>query len=146
MGLTIGLIIGAVILLAIVAVVLLSTDVLKGDIGGRHTLERARKLLVVSTDDATKARGADWAAHHAETHADVKIVPLDASQVQGDFNVYLHVQEAINAEQPDAVVWVLHGDEGRHPEEGPYAMAKRELGVPMDAIVVSDSEPAAPSA
>jgi hypothetical protein len=139
-GLTIGLIVGAVIVLGAIALILLSSDVVKGNIGGRHTLERARKLLVVSADEPTRARGDDWSAHHAEKHPDVEIVPLDVSGADGDFAAYLAVQEAINAQKPDGLIWVLHTGESRHAEEGPYAMAKRELNIPMDAIFASEGE------
>ena len=146
MGLTIGLIIGAVIVLGAIAFILLSTDVVKGNIGGRRTLERARTLLVVSSDAPTRARGDDWSAHHGEHHPDVEIVPVYISSADEEFAAFLVVQEAVNTKKPDGIIWVLHSDESRHTEEGPYAMAKRELSVPMDAIFANEGESQAASA
>ena len=73
-------------------------------------------------------------------------MPVDISSADEEFAAFLVVQEAVNTKKPDGIIWVLHSDESRHTEEGPYAMAKRELSVPMDAIFANEGESQAASA
>jgi hypothetical protein len=56
------LVIGLIVLgLAAVALAILVSDVARGDVGGgRHTMERARRLLVVATDAETRGGADRW--------------------------------------------------------------------------------------
>lgn len=123
------------IVLFVVAASFLSFDFLRGALGGNMTLERAHKLLVVSTDDSTKTRAIAWVAEYRPQFPEAEYVEL---RLPGDNDVtaFEQFQLALNDHKPDAVVWALHDDQ-HHSHEGPYAMAKRELNVPMDAIYTS---------
>ena len=63
-----GLIVGG---LAVVAVAVLVTDIARGDVGGgRHTMARARRLLVVALDPGTRAGAERWIAEQREEDPD----------------------------------------------------------------------------
>ena len=123
-----------VILLVIIAFSMLFADALRGAIGGRRTLERARRLLVVSIDDATERAARGWIERFRADHPATRCVPLRVGD-GSDGDTYIAVQQEIEKTDPDGVVWALH-ESSRHSEEGPYAMARRELELPMDAIYV----------
>ena len=128
-------IVAIAVLLVVIALCVLFADTLRGAIGGRQTLERARLLMVVSTDDQTERAARDWIERFTIDHPGSRCLPLrvDAGD---DGEIYMAVQQKIAVSSPDALVWAL--PEGRkHSEEGPYAMAKRELSIPMDAIYVA---------
>lgn len=125
-------VVAIVVVLFVVAVIVLFADSLSGAIGGRKTLERARRLLIFSVDAVTEEAGRDWIRNHIASHPDVICVTARSSEPSG-YVVFQDVQREIEQHHPDAVVWMLPDSE-RHAHESPYATAKRELTVPMDAV------------
>ncbi|MFY9264017.1 MAG: hypothetical protein WAO61_01100 [Solirubrobacterales bacterium] len=123
------------IVLFVIAGSFLSADLVRGALGGHMTLERANKLLVISTDDATRERAAAWVTRYSEQFPVADFVELHVPGEQ-EFKVFELFQLELLAQKPDAVVWSLH-DQQHGSHEGPYAMAKRELSVPLDAIYTS---------
>lgn len=132
-----GLIVGG---LVVVAVAILITDIARGDVGGgRHTMERARRLLVVATDAET-SRGAErWIAEQRAEHPDRQFFLLDDSQGE---ELFLAVSDAIEREKPDAVVVARHDDENHAMLSGLYGALKEDSTVPVDAIYVGAEAPA----
>lgn len=123
------------LLLVVVAAMTLSADYMRGAFGGNMTLARAKKVLVVSTDDDTRERAAAWMGRHRAEYPHATSVALHITN-QPDARTFELFEEALKRERPDAVVWALH-DEQHGSHEGPYAMAKEQLNVPMDAIYTS---------
>ena len=129
--LAIGLV---VIGLVAVALAVLATDVARGDVGGgRHTMERARRLLVVATDEQTQAGAERWIDAQRREHPDRQFFILADPEGQ---ELYMSVQDAIERERPDAVVMARHRDDPHWSHEGVYGRLKEELSVPIDAIYV----------
>lgn len=120
--------------LVIAGGVVLFNDVIGGAIGGRKTLERARRLLVVSLGEGTESAAAEWRDRHVATHPDVECT-LERPAGGTDYAVFQATERAINKYNPDAVVWVLPAHD-RHSHESAYAAARRELTIPMDAVYV----------
>ena len=130
--LAIGLV---VIGLAGVAAVVLMFDVLRGDVGGgRHTLARARRVLVVATDERTEAGAEAWIDAQRAERPDLQIFTLTAPEGQ---ELFMAIEEAIAGDRPDAIVMARHARE-RHAEEGTYARLKQEGRVPVDSIFVEE--------
>lgn len=129
--LAIGLIVAG---LVVVAIAILITDVARGDVGGgRHTMERARRLLVVATDPDT-TRGAErWIAEQRSAHPDRQFFLLD--DTEGD-DLFLAVSNAIERERPDAVVVARRDEESHSMLSGLYGALKEDATVPVDAIYV----------
>lgn len=123
-----------ILVLVIIAASFLGADYMRGALGGYMTLERAKSVLVVSTDDETRARAERWIAKNRAEHPDCETVALHLTG--NDTNVFESFEQELKQRKPDAVVWSLH-DEFHHSHEGPYAMAKSQLTVPMDAIYTS---------
>lgn len=123
------------VLLLIIAGSFLTADVMRGAVDGHGTLERARVLLIVSTDDPTQAEARRWIENHNASHPDARCVPVHSTAGE-EFDVYQDFQKALAEHSPDVVVWALHSDE-HHSHETAFAMAKRELTVPIDAIYAS---------
>jgi hypothetical protein len=122
--------------LAAVALVVLVADVARGDVGGgRHTLERARRILVVSTDDETTKAADRWVREQRGEHPRLQCFVL--SQPEGQ-DLYMAVEDVIDRERPDAVVVARRASERNAPLEGTYARLKDELRVPVDAIYVGE--------
>lgn len=129
--LAIGLV---VIGLASVAAAVLAFDVARGDVGGgRHTMERARRLLVVATDDATRHGAERWIEAQRSEHPDRQFFVLDDAE---DQELYMAVQDAIERERPDAIVVTRHSGESRSALTGLYGRLKEDLLLPVDAIYV----------
>lgn len=129
--LAIGLVAGGLIA---VALVILAFDVARGDVGGgHHTMERARRLLVVSTDERT-ARGADrWIEEQRRARQQLQCFVLAGAD---DQESYMAVQEAIERNRPDAVIVARHPQESRTALAGMYGRLKEDLHIPVDAIYV----------
>lgn len=123
-----------VIGLVVVALVVLAFDVARGDIGGgRHTLSRARRLLIVATDERTR-RGADaWIEEQRKEHPKMQCFMLMGEDGQ---ELFMDVQAAVERERPDAVVIARHEEESHLMLEGTYGRLKEDLHVPVDAIYV----------
>jgi hypothetical protein len=119
-----------------VACVVLVFDVLRGDVGGgRHTLARARRLLVVATDADTEAGAEDWISEQRTEHPDLQCFVLSEHEGQ---ELFMAIQGAIDRERPDAIVMVRHTGESHWAHEGTYGRLKEEQRVPVDAIFVGE--------
>jgi len=128
--LAIGLV---VIGLVAVALIILAFDVARGDVGGHHTMERARRLLVVSTDETT-ARAADrWIEEQRLEHPRLQYFVLEGAD---DQESYMVIQEVIEREGPDAVVVSRHPEDSHTTLAGMYGRLKEDLHIPVDAIYV----------
>ena len=122
-----------------VAVAILISDILRGDVGGggRHTLERARRLLVVATDDRTGARADEWVAEQRREHPRLQCFVLVQPEGQGLFEA---VENAIERESPDAMVMVRHESDRSSHMTDTYARVREQGLLPVDAIYVEDEE------
>jgi hypothetical protein len=121
--------------LAAVALIVLAADIARGDVGGgRHTLERARRILVVATDEETTAGADRWVREQRAAHPELQCFVLAESEGQ---DLYMAVEEVIDRERPDAVVMARHAREHSAALEGTYARLRDELRVPVDAIYVA---------
>ena len=118
-----------------VAAAILLTDVLRGDIGGRHTLARARRLLVIATDEPTGARADEWIAEQRADRSDLQCFLLVEPDGEG---LYRAVHDVIDRERPDAMVMVRHHAEHGGMETGTYARLKEEARLPLDVIYIED--------
>jgi hypothetical protein len=116
-----------------VAITVLLFDLARGDVGGRHTMARARRLLVVATDEET-GRGADrWVGEQRAERPELQCFVLVEPDGQ---QLFMSVQDAIERESPDAIVMVRH-DGGRHQAlEGTYARLKEQFSIPIDTVYV----------
>jgi hypothetical protein len=119
-----------------VACVVLLFDILKGDVGGgRHTLARARRLLVVATDAETEAQAERWIARQHDERPELQCFVLTEREGQ---ELFMAIQHAIDHDRPDAIVMIRHGGEGRWAHDATYGRLKAEQRVPVDAIVVDE--------
>ena len=129
-----------VIGLAVVAVAILITDIARGDVGGgRHTMARARRLLVIATDPRTTRGAQDWIAEQRAEHPDRQYFLLDDTEGE---DLFLAVSHAIERERPDAVVVARRDDESHSMLSGLYGALKEDATVPVDAIYVGAEAPA----
>lgn len=129
--LAIGLI---VVGLVVVAIAILITDIARGDVGGRHTMARARRLLVVATDPQTTGGAERWIAEQRTEFPDRQFFLL--ADAEGE-DLFLAVDAAIERERPDAVVVARLEDESPTLLSGLYGALKEDAKVPVDAIYVS---------
>jgi hypothetical protein len=126
----IGLVVAGLILTALF--VLLS-DIARGDVGGgRHTMARARRLLVVATDDRTGAEADRWVEAQRRERPELQCFVLVERDSEGLFQ---DVQGVIEREHPDAIVMVRN-EADRHNETGTYARLREQLSIPIDAVYV----------
>jgi DNA-binding transcriptional LysR family regulator len=117
-----------------VALVILAFDVARGDVGGgRHTLARARRLLVVATDPAAMAGVDEWIEEQQREYPRMQLFVLEG---RNDQESYMAVQEAIEQNRPDAVVVARDQHEPRATLSGMYGRLKEDLHIPVDAIYV----------
>jgi hypothetical protein len=124
-----------------VAVAILISDVLRGDIGGgRHTMERARRLLVVATDDRTAARADEWVAEQRREHPRLQCFVLVKPEGQELFEA---VEDAIERERPDAMVMVRHEGDRSSDRTDTFTRVREQGLLPVDAIYVPDEGSAA---
>jgi hypothetical protein len=128
--------IGLIVLgLAAVALIILALDVARGDVGGgRHTLERARRLLVVATDDRTREGADRWIEEQRREHPQQQFFVLVGYDGQ---QLFMDVESAVERERPDAVIVARHEEESHTTLEGTYGRLKDDLSVPVDAIYIS---------
>ena len=122
-----------------VAAAILLTDVLRGDIGGRHTLARARRLLVIATDEPTGTRADEWIDEQRAERADLQCFLLVEPDGEG---LYQAIHDVIDRERPDAMVMVRHRAEHGGMETGTYARLKDEGGLPLDVVYLDEGAPA----
>jgi hypothetical protein len=126
-----GMIIGA---LVIVAVAILISDIARGDVGGgRHTMARAQRLLVVAETRALIAGAEPWIAEQRTEYPDKQILVLEDVP---DDDVSAAVHYAIDREKPDAIVVARNFRDDPHSLGGLYGELKEDSQVPVDAIYV----------
>lgn len=124
--------------LAAVAIAILIADVARGDVGGgRHTLERARRILVIATDDETTAGADRWVEEQRREHPQLQAFVL--SHPDGN-DLYMQIEGVIERERPDAVVMARHASESLSTLEGTYGRLKEDLRVPVDAIYIGGEQ------
>jgi hypothetical protein len=117
-----------------VACVVLLFDVLRGDVGGgRHTLARARRLLVVATDAETEAGAEAWIEAQRAERPELQCFLLVEHEGQ---ELFMAIQGAIDRERPDAIVMARHAGESHWAHQGTYGRLAEEQRVPVDAIFV----------
>jgi hypothetical protein len=127
-----GLIVGGLI---VVAIAILITDIARGDVGGgRHTMARARRLLVIALDPGTREGAERWIAEQREKEPDRRFFLLDDTEGEDPL---LAVEHAIDHDRPDAIVVARPEGENPRLETGVYGALKEERRVPVDAIYVS---------
>jgi hypothetical protein len=130
--LAIGLVIAG---LAAVALLILVFDIARGDVGGgRHTMARARRLLVVAIDEETTAGAEQWVEEQLRERPELQCFVLAEPEGQ---DLYVAVQDAIEREHPDAVVMARHEGDSHWALEGTYGRLKEEHSIPVDAIYIS---------
>lgn len=118
-----------------VAIVMLIFDVTRGDIGGRHTLARARRILVVATDGATADRAEEWVAAERIERPDLQCFVLVEPEGEG---LYQGIHDVLDREAPDSIVFVRH-ESDRHAEHTGTLARLHDEGVgPIDSIYVGD--------
>ena len=144
--------------LVFIALIVLAGDVLRGDVGGRHTMARARRLLVVATDTPTEAGAERWIAEqHAERpdlqffvvresdgaerwiseqHAERPDLQFFVVSESDGAELWAAIQEAIAYEHPDAIVFARHDEHPHAVLDGVYGRLKEEHELPVDAIYV----------
>jgi len=118
-----------------VAIVMLIFDVSRGDIGGRHTLARARRILVVATDGPTADRAEEWVAAERIERPDLQCFVLVEAEGEG---LYQAIHEALDRENPDSIVFVRHAAERHAEHTGTIARLHDEGVGPIDSIHVHD--------
>lgn len=119
-----------------VAFAVLASDIARGDVGGgRHTLQRARRLLVVSTDEQT-AKGADrWIDEQHRERPDMQFFVLTGPDDQA---LYLAVEDCIDRDRPDGIVVARPAAVSHGSLDGLYGRLKEDLRLPVDAIYVTE--------
>lgn len=123
-----------------VALAVLVADIARGDVGGgRHTMERARRLLVVATDDDTLGGAERWIDEQLVEHPDRQYFVLADTEGQ---DLYMAVQEAIERERPDAIVITRHDEDSHSTMSGLYGRLKEDAVIPVDAVYVGKEAPA----
>jgi hypothetical protein len=130
--LAIGLV---VIGLVAVALIILAMDVARGDVGGHHTMERARRLLVVATGRDTLPAADAWIERQRLERPSLQCFVLVA---EDDHDGSLLVEEAVARDRPDALVVVRPAGASRSSLEGLYGRLKESLAIPVDAIYAED--------
>lgn len=133
LGMSGWLAIGLVVIgLLAVAGVVLAFDIARGDVGGRHTMARARRILVVATDERTGAEADRWAAAQREERPELQCFVLVEPEGQ---SLYEAIHEVLDRERPDAIVMVRYESE-RESHTDTYARLKEEGVGPIDTIWV----------
>lgn len=123
--------------LVVVAGVVLIFDLSRGDVGGgRHTLARARRILVVATDAETEACAENWITRQRAERDDLQCFLL----VQPDGEpLYSGIHDVLDRERTDAIVFSRHHDE--HDSHADTLARLREEGTgPIDLIFVPREE------
>lgn len=118
-----------------VAIIILIFDVSRGDIGGRHTLARARRLLVVATDDETAARAEEWVAAERLERPDLQCFVLVEPEGEG---LYQEIHIVLDRESPDSIVMIRHAAERHDHHTGTYARLHDEGVGPIDCIYLEE--------
>lgn len=112
-------------------------DVSRGDIGGRHTLARARRILVVATDEDTAARAEEWIAQERAERPDLQCFLLVESDSE---ELYQRVHYSLDHDVPDSIVFVRHAADRHEAHTGTYARLHDEGVGPIDAIYLEEAK------
>ncbi len=118
-----------------VALVILAFDVLRGDVGGHQTMARARRLLVISTDERTHAGAEKWMAEQRKESPKLQFFVL-AHTGDDEQALFMDVQASVERDRPDAVVMARHDEESHSMQEGTFGRIKEDLAIPVDAIYI----------
>ena len=118
-----------------VAIVMLIFDVTRGDIGGRHTLARARRILVVATDGPTADRAEEWVAAERIERPDLQCFVLVEPEGEG---LYQAIHDVLDREEPDSIIFVRKASERHEEHTGTLARLHDEGVGPIDSIFVQD--------
>ncbi len=123
-------------LMAVAGVVLLF-DLSRGDIGGgRHTLARARRILVVATDAETEAYAESWISDQRAERSDLQCFLL----VEADGEpLFERIHETIDGAHTDAIVFTRHHAE-RDSHSDTLARLREEGTGPIDLIFVPQEQ------
>jgi hypothetical protein len=120
--------------LVAVAIAILITDIARGDLGGgRHTMARAGRLLVVATDPETRAGAQRWVDEQRAENAERQFFLLEDTEGE---ELHLAVEHATERYKPDAIVVARHEGESPAALTGLYGSLKEDARVPVDAIYV----------
>jgi hypothetical protein len=135
--LAIGLI---VIGLLVVALAVLGFDISRGDVGGgRHTMARARRLLVIATDEETGRAADRWVGEQRAERPDMQCFVLVEPDGQ---ELFMAVQSAIDRESPDALVVVeSEASRGGH-HNVTIERIREQFTVPIDTVYANGSHEA----
>jgi hypothetical protein len=118
-----------------VAVVMLIFDYTRGDIGGRHTLARARRILVIATDGPTADRAEEWVAAERIERPDLQCFLIVEPEGEG---LYQSIHDVLEREGADSIVFVRHASERHEEHTGTLARLHDEGVGPIDSIFVHD--------
>ncbi len=130
---SVWLAIGLVVIgLVVVALAILAADIARGDVGGgRHTMARARRLLIIATDDETGEEADRWVREQRSEKADLQCFVLVESEGQ---DLFMAVQDVVERERPDALI-LVHHEEERHGHEAPtFDRIREQFTIPIDTI------------
>lgn len=114
-----------------VAVAVLISDVFRGDVAGRHTMARARRLLVVATDDETARHAGSWVEAQRRERPELQCFVLVEAEGQGLFEA---IEDVVERERPDAMVMVRQAGDGSSSESGTYTRVREQGLLPVDTI------------
>jgi hypothetical protein len=98
-------------------------------------MARARRLLVVATDDETEAGAEAWIEEQRAERRDLQCFVLVEREGQ---ELFMRIQDALERDRPDAIVMVRHGGKSHWAHEGTFGRLKEEQPVPVDAIFVGE--------
>jgi hypothetical protein len=122
--------------LAAVAVAVLVNDIASGDVGGgRGTMARARRLLIVSVDDETTNGAITWIEAQRKERPELQCFLVNGPDGQ---DLYMDVESAVHRERPDAIVVARHASDSHTMLEGIYGRLKEDSELPVDAIYVGE--------
>ena len=134
--LAIGLI---VIGLLVVALAVLGFDISRGDVGGRHTMARARRLLVIATDEETGRAADRWVGEQRAERPEMQCFVLVEPDGQ---ELFMAVQSAIERESPDALVVVEREADERDHHNVTIERIREQFTLPIDTVHANGSSEA----
>jgi hypothetical protein len=133
--LSVWLAIGLVVIgLVGVALVVLIFDVARGDVGGHHTMARARRLLIVANDETGHAEAERWAAEQHAARPDMQLFVLVKPEGQ---ELYEEIFSSLERDRPDGIVMFLSD---RHSTT--FERVREQTSIPVDVIDVQETAPA----
>jgi hypothetical protein len=121
-----------------VALTVLIFDIARGDVGGRHTLARARRLLVIATDAETGERADRWVGEQRAERPELQCFVLVEPDGQ---ELFMSVQDVIERDSPDAIVMVRHEEDRHQAIQSTYGRLKEQFSIPIDTIYVPSRSP-----